>query len=234
MNSKIVPMLIGISLALIFLVVAVIPGWSIFAGQVTESSVAIDPTQYRVAYLTHAEDTNQTELLSEENLQRKLGAEIVSTWSQAVELNYRERLDALIVDQSAVSGVNPDELSEIYKQGTVVAFFNVYSPVVAGLIKDECVSADSWMDGTAEPMPGDFYIIVSRLILGNPDEIELIESQLNCDEAVEITGVEDVASISIGKAADSLIDAADFDMFVKVLIAKVENIQNARDDFNRK
>jgi len=106
-----------------------------------------------------------TGLLSPQSIQNATGAEVVSDWQDVMEAIDHEHLDALIIHESALQGVDSQELVSLYDHGTVIAFFNVLPPAVEELIGDHSIGSNDWMDGTAEPMSGDFYLIVWHLTL---------------------------------------------------------------------
>ncbi|HLD93241.1 MAG TPA: hypothetical protein VI703_03475 [Anaerolineales bacterium] len=127
--------------------------------------------------------------------------------------NDQQRLDAVIIHSSAILEIEPSELTTMYDNGIVVAFFNLLSPVVEDLVNDSSIGENDWMDGTAEPMAGDFYLTVWHLTLCSNGDIF----------PPACPGGNQIESSSAGKAAESLNSKADFEMFRNVLLSYLES-----------
>lgn len=168
---------------------------------------------YHIVYFTHGQDEN--EFMAPAKIQEAPGAELAGSWSEVIEAHDREPLDALIIHANAISEVDPNQLRAMYQNGVVLAFFNTYSPAIVELTNDSGIGQDDWMDGTAEPMNGNFYVVVSQLILCRDGEIAELDGGPACE----------ISSASKSKSADSLDDAAHFDQFLHVLLIDIQSMQ---------
>jgi len=166
--------------------------------------------EYRIYYLSSASIPG---LLSPIYIQGAIGAESATSWAQIVAANDNQALDAVIIYSSAISQIEPAELTAMYDNGIVMVFFNVYSPIVDGLVDDSEIGSGDWMDGTAEPMDGDFYLMARHLTLCSNGQVF----------PPACPGYSQIASGYKSKAANSLNSEADFEIFRKVLLSYLEN-----------
>jgi hypothetical protein len=208
----------------------------------TQNGVAVGETQpptvqpdelakYTLVYLAQDEAIDSDSLLESAHLQMSLGARSVNTWEQVPLLNRITPIDAILIHNSALSGVDSNWLGPAYKSGVVVVIFNTYAPELASLIGDSCILENGWMDGT-DPYPGEFYIMVSRLTLGQPEDIALIESQVPCGGGPNrgVTGVKYPAEIYLGKSQNALVNQEDFDRFATNLVDELKSIDEMKND----
>ncbi|MGH2582395.1 MAG: hypothetical protein ACRDFQ_05820 [Anaerolineales bacterium] len=111
---------------------------------------------YRILYLTQAEAASG--FLTPQSMVTSIGAQPVSRWADAVAAHENGDLDALMIHGSSFDQISADEIANIYDHGVVLVFFNVYSRLIGQMLGDSTIFQNSWMDGTAEPMPGNFYL----------------------------------------------------------------------------
>jgi hypothetical protein len=184
----------------------------------------------KIVYLASSEDQTELGVLSAQNISSVTGAEVIRDWSELDSLLETSPIDALLVHVNALETIDPSGISSLYDQGTVLVFFNVYSPTIADLVGDECISRDGWMDGS-DPYEGDFYVIVSRLIQGSPEDINAIKNESTCDEEVEPGDVEGHASVYSNRAQNGLDVDTTLVEFYQVLLNAIQNIRTARAEF---
>jgi hypothetical protein len=184
----------------------------------TPETPAITPdtrfSDYDIFYLSDNE--SELDLLSPQFIENAIGAQWVSRWSDVVVANQSGRLDALLIHASVMEEVNADELAAIYDRGVVLVFFNVYSRVIGKILGDSTIFQNRWMDGTAEPMPGDFYIIVWHLTLCRNGEMAIRTDKPLCPGS-------SISGDSFSRAAESLDDEQDFEFFLNVLFVKLQD-----------
>lgn len=162
-------------------------------------------TRPRVVYLS-ARVNLPWDLLSPASLHTAFGAQAAANWSEALHLHTTDPLDALIVDASAASQIDPAELGWLYRHCVVLAFFNLYSPAVAELVQDPGIREGGWMDGS-QPYPGDFYIIVHRQAPGALGD---------CNGPDVLPGSFSQDGLTKSRSQHSLSSAADFRIFLNV------------------
>lgn len=228
MKNQYFAITVGIALALIFSLIVLNPERNISAGE-SGSPQTIDEESLRIVYLASSEDQAELGALSPQSISSVTGAEVIHDWGELDELLSAGSIDALLVHPNALETIDPSSLRLLYDQGTVLVFFNVYSPVIVELVGDECISRDGWMDGS-DPYEGDFYVIVSRLIQGSPEDINAIKNESTCDGEVEPV-VEGNASVYANKAQNALDEDATLVEFYQVLLNAIQNIRTARSEF---
>lgn len=222
--SKRIIVVAGLALAGFLLVFLALP--SLFASKSEEPTRPPDLPEfsaYHIVYFTRAQDEN--EFMAPAKIQQAVGAEVAGSWSEVIEAHNRDPLDALIIHASAISEVDPRQLRAMYQNGVVLAFFNTYSPTIVEFTNDTSISQDDWMDGTAEPMYGDFYVVVSQLILCRNGDIAQLEGGPLCGAALADGSTGGISTASKSKAAESLNDAADFNLFLHVLLIDIQSTQ---------
>ncbi len=183
------------------------------------------PPEYRIVYLVADRGMPPDNLLAPSRLEATLGARTVHTWGEVVTINRSGPVDALIIHDSSLSLVNQDWLAVAYRQGVVIAAFNLYAPALAELVKDPCIARDGWVSGT-DPYPGLFYIIVSRLLRGHPDDINLIETSRSCGRPV--AGIEHPVSGRFQRSTHAVGDLSDYYIFARVLVNHIGEIKEIK------
>ncbi len=210
----------------------------------TQNSAAFRETQpptvqpdelakYTIVYLARDEAIDSDSFLKPAHLEMSLGAQTVNTWDQVPQLDRLAPIDAILIHNSALTEVDSNWLGSAYRNGVVVAIFNTYAPEFARLIGDSCMLENGWMDGT-DPYPGEFYIIVSRLILGQPDDVAIIESHTPCGGGPNngVTGLKQPAEIYLDKSQNALVNQEDFDGFVTNLVNELKSIDEIENNFS--
>jgi hypothetical protein len=126
-----------------------------------------------------------------------VGAQIVSDWEAVIDAYAAGNLDALILPSTAVDLVDPDQLSDLYRDGVLVIAFNTYAPTMAKILQDFTFNSGNWIDGSHVSQT-DFFIMAVR------------QSR------------EDGASFS--GAQNTIANLGEFDRFVSILALKLETI----------
>lgn len=85
-------------------------------------------------------------------------------------------IDALILHNSGISLVDNTWLKNAYRQGVVIAAINVHAPRLAELLDTPAIAKDGF---ASEPYPGEFFVIVSRLTLGKPEDVARVQQALD-------------------------------------------------------
>lgn len=181
----------------------------------------------QVVYLAGNQAATAEELAATTRLEEALDAQTVTTWDEVLGLDKAGPLAALVIHDSALPLVDDDWLAQAYRRGAVIAVFNVYAPELAAMLGDPCLAQRGF---ASEPYPGAFYVIAYRLLLGEPDDVALIEAANPCggDSAA---GVMHPTSFSRGGASNGLTDSNDANAFVQILASKIEAVKDARLDF---
>lgn len=169
---------------------------------------------HRVVYLTERANL-PWDLLSPASLRSGLGAEATSEWGDVVARHAAAPLDGLVIDGPAAALIDSDELSRLYRQCVVIAFFNLYSPDVAALLQDPSIRQGGWMDGS-QPYPGDFYIIVHR---------EAAASQGDCTGAGPTGILGQGGGLGKSLSQHSLSSAADLNILLNVFMLRLQDRQ---------
>lgn len=231
MQNQSVPIFLGVILAVVFAVAIFNPG-NIISAQENPPVSVVNQVSAKIAYLTLDASDSQADLSSPQNIQQALGAELISDWSELLSLQNVGPIDALIIHDSAIGVVDPNALADMYDQGTVLAFFNTYSPTIADLTGDDCIARDGWMDGS-DPYAGEFYIVVAKLVQGNPEDVALINEQATCDGEGEVK-VDGYASIFASRSQNVLKDLSGLDELNQVILLDIQGIRDSRSEFEAK
>lgn len=184
------------------------------------------PPGYRIVYFIADRGVSPDSLLAPSRLENTLGAHTVHTWSEVLAINRSGPIDALIIHDSSLSLIGREWLATAYRQGVVIAAFNLYAPTLAELVKDPCIARDGWVSG-ADPYPGSFYIIVSRFIRGHPDDIHLIETSGSCGRAV--AGIKHPVSGRFQRSTHAIGSLSDYNIFARILISHIEEIKEVKE-----
>lgn len=165
----------------------------------------------RILYFTTRTDSQES-LLAPGNLRAALGAQAVGEWGDLMVLHSAQPAGAILIDGASVDEVNADDLTALYRQCVVLAFFNLYAPEVSQLVNDPSVRSGGWMDGS-EPYPSDFYIVVHR-VARTADQA--------C--AADVPSSE-LSGLGKGFSQYSLASEEDFEVFVGVLTTHLTHPQ---------
>ncbi|MFQ5855728.1 MAG: hypothetical protein ACE5LU_08820 [Anaerolineae bacterium] len=185
------------------------------------------PPGYRIVYLLAEGVVPADSPIAPSRLEATLGAQTAHTWREVVSLDEPTPIEALVIHDSALSMVDRDWLASAYRRGVVIGAFDVYAPALADLLDDPCIAADGF---AAEPYSSSFYVIVSRLILGQPDDVALIEAG-PCRGPV--AGVRHPAGGTGGRSTYTITNVSDYNIFARVLVGHIEGIQRASRNFER-
>lgn len=183
------------------------------------------PPNFRVVYLAADRGLTNTRSKAPMLLKNALSAETVNNWHQVLDADQTRQIDALIIDKSALSEVNKQELQALYSRGAVVAMFDVPVSNIANLLDDPCLIEDNF--GMEAYSGSSFFVSVSHLIQGSPEDIARIRSTKPCGGFVE--GVTSPgAGITLTKQTDNLLTDNDYNVFVQVLAAQMQTVRNAK------
>lgn len=100
---------------------------------------------YNVVYFRQSDSGDG--LLSADRVHQIVGAQTVHSWQSLLEIHRQHPMNAIIIHANSLAAVNQEDIGELYRQGVVIAAFNVYSPPIAELLGDECLGRNGWMDG---------------------------------------------------------------------------------------
>jgi hypothetical protein len=200
-----------IKICLIFIVLLAF----VACAQLPISMPTLDPrfSNFHIVYLV---DESTSGIPSPEYVSQALGAKTVFSWPEVMTEANESRLSALIIHRDAIEEVISDDLAYLYDQGIALVFFDVWSPEVGDLIQNRTIANDGWMNGTAEPMAGDFYIIVFH-------KITCENGQVAQGRPWRCPGNSVVNSYSASRTAESLVTEEDFAMFQNVLLVQLQN-----------
>jgi hypothetical protein len=152
--------------------------------------------------------------MSAARLNQQLGAQLVSTWEQVIEADQAARIDALIVDSSALSNVDKSWVANAYRRVTVIAGFNISGSQMASLVNNACIASDNF----ANYASGSFFIVVSSSISGSPDDVNRVLDTYSrsCGET-GAEGVQGTTSVGFRRTTERLDSENEFNIFTKVL-----------------
>jgi hypothetical protein len=122
------------------------------------------PEDYRVVFLPGPDPLPADSPLAFENLEWVLGAQMAHSWAHVLVLDTLQPLDALLIHKNALSGVNREELRELYLRSVVIVVLNTYGPELAEILDLPRIAADNF---ASQPYPGDFYVMVSQRTQGS-------------------------------------------------------------------
>ncbi len=165
-----------------------------------------------------------------ERIEAAFDARIAANWEQVEAFHEEAPVAALIIDQSALAEAYQAWVENAYQQGIVIAGLNIAVDDLADLIGDACITDDRF---AADTYPGDFFIIVSQLVLAeNPSEGARVRrsSGAGCASA-PVENITGMVSGLRSRATHSLDTPEDFQVFTAVLGNHVENISAAQDAF---
>lgn len=162
------------------------------------------------------------------HLEDVLDSRTVSSWKAVVEQHRQAPIQALIFHSSALNYVDATWLAQVYRQGMVIAAFNVTAPILADLLDSPGIARDGFL---SQPYPGDFYLVVSRLTLGQPEDVAGVHTAL--DAGVEEPRVlTDGPLLSAwGRSQDQMIYEDSLKRFALVLVNHIEGIQRTIEDY---
>lgn len=190
------------------------------------------PPPYRIIYFLADNAMPADSLLGESRLRATLGAQAVHRWDEVQRLDESSPIDALIVHKSVLSQVDRGWATRAYQRGVVIAGFNIYAPELAELVGDHCIAKDSF---ASEPYAGGFYVIVSRIILGDPNDRARIEAAKSGSCAAGPSeGVKGHASATGGRSTFELNSANELNLFAAVLVSHLNQISGARQEFEKR
>lgn len=172
------------------------------------------PPNARIIYLTHTPDTPINTFTSAARLNQHLGAQIARTWQEVVEADQAERLDALVIDTSALPGVDKGWVANAYRRGTVIAGFNITGTQMAGLVNNACIASDNF----ANYGDGNFFVVVSSSITGSPEDVQrVLDSYSRSCETAGAEGVSGTTSVGFRRTTERLDSENTFNIFAQIL-----------------
>lgn len=186
------------------------------------------PPNYRIIYIIPDRAIVKNSIVVPSRLEEVLGANTVTSWNDVLEQNRRDPIEALVIHNSAISQVDKAWLTDAYRQGVVIAVFNVYAPTLAEMLDAPGVSSDGF---ASEPYPGEFYVIVSRLALGPPEDVAGVQKALNAGAEEPIVSTNAYISTYWGRSTDQLTDEDSLNRFALSLVSHMEGIRQTREEY---
>lgn len=186
------------------------------------------PPGYRIVYLLADEALAAESLMAPSRLEATLGARTVFKWDELLALDKSAPIDALVVHDSALPMVDRDWIVGAYGRGVVIGAFNVHGPEVAELLRDPCIATEGF---ASEPYPGAFWVIVSRLVVGQPEDVALIKAASDFCGKQEVVGVGNQAGEHFGRSQNSLLNVDDYNVFARILVDNIEDIRQLKQEF---
>lgn len=194
MKNQAIYIALGIAIVLVFSILILSSGELANASS-SDINSENELSDYNIVYL-YSGTGDLSEAVSYEDIVETTGAKTYTSWQEVASFESQKHLDALLIQDGALSQVDPTQLQQIYKGGTILVFFNTYTPAIESLTGDACISRDHWMDVT-DPMGGDFYVMVYRLMTGSAEDLALIEGQNPCGGEV-VKGLQGEVDIHSG------------------------------------
>jgi hypothetical protein len=182
------------------------------------------PPNHRIVYLVADDSLAADSLMAPSTLQATLGAQTVHAWDAVLAFDASAPIDALVIHDSALSAVDKEWVADAYARGVVVAFFNSYAPAVANLVQDPCIATKGFAD---EPYAGAFWVVVSRLLVGQPEDVALIRSSGSCP-GEQVPGVRGETRQVSGRSQNTLLNTDDSTLFARTLVRHIEDIKQLK------
>jgi|GEM_PF-6989361 hypothetical protein len=224
-KNKRLPFFGGLAICFIVGLTILMLAWNDLASAGRYSLPWNAPPNFRVVYLATNNGLTKTRAKAPMLLKDALGAETVNTWRQVLGADQARQIDALVIDKSALSQVNKQELKTLFGRGIVITMFDVPASNVASLLEEPCLTEDNF--GTEAYSGSSFFVSVSRLIQGTPEDIARIRSTKPCGGFVE--GVTSPgAGVTLTKQTDNLLTDNDYNAFAQVLTAQMQTMRNAK------
>jgi hypothetical protein len=187
---------------------------------------SISLSKYHIVYLVKEGAVERNSLMAPSRLEDAniLGVQVAHSWDKVLTLDRAAPVDALIIHNSAISLVDQDWVSNAYRQGIVIATFNIYAPELANLVEDPCIAKDNF---ASESYSVPFYVSIARLTMGQPEDVALIERDQTCGEEAVI-GIQHPARVMRNRSTYELNSNSDYNIFKHDLASKFEQIKQAR------
>lgn len=173
----------------------------------------------RIVYLVSASlDPAESGLRATERVAEVFPVQIAFTWDDFTELEAEQPADALIIDVSALDQVDAEWLANAYRNGVLIATFNVPVDQFAELVDDQLLTLDGF---AADPYPGDFFIMASSAHEGCAPDAEATEEPLSRGQTTSIG--------SRSSATNTLDTVEDLQFFAHLLERQLEDIAETRE-----
>lgn len=180
------------------------------------------------AYFIASDAMTSEQLLTPAKLAGVFGAETVNTWEAVQRFDTTEApLELLLIHPSALKMVDKAWLMRAYQNGVILVFFDTYAPEIADLLETPCLEQKGF---ASEPYGGPFFVSVYKYVLGDPQDVALLNTNQSCTGG-SVSGVDGRAVSGVGAASDSLMDDRAFVAFTRVLKGQVISLRNARSGF---
>lgn len=133
----------------------------------------------------------------------------------ALEPSALEDLDVLIVDQTALSFVNPEDITNAYDASVVVFGLNIPVTELSRLVDDTRLTTDNF---AADPYSGDFFIYIFQSVTGqNQDEVARVDQAARTGSDEVVPGITEQVSSQFSKGQNNLETEQDLKLFTAVL-----------------
>lgn len=187
------------------------------------------PPANHIVYLIEKDAVSANTPIAPERLEVVLGAKIAHSWEKVRELDRGRPIEALIIHASTLGQVDNNWTSEAYRRGVVLAGINISVGDMADLANDRCIARDGF---ASEAMSGDYFVVVSSLIQGDPEDVAKIEAARTngCSEepASEIKGL---TAVYGGRTFDEIVSTTELDIFANAVADHLIDVAEAKDEF---
>lgn len=187
------------------------------------------PPANHIVYLIEKDAVSANRPIAPGRLEVVLGAKIAHSWEKVMELDRGRPIEALIIHTSTLGQVDTNWTSEAYRRGVVLAGINISVGDIAYLANDGCITRDGF---ASDALPGDYFVVVSSLIQGDPEDVARIEAARTnaCSEepASEIKGLTAVYS---GRTFDEIVSKTELDIFANAVADHLIDVAEAKDEF---
>ena len=186
------------------------------------------PPNYRIVYLVSDRTAAEQSVVAPSRLEEALGVRTVTSWDGVLAQERQGLVDSLILHNSAISAVEKAWLKNAYRRGVVIAAINIYAPTLAELLDAPGIAKDGF---ASEPYSGEFFVVVSRLVLGKPEDVIRVQEAL--DSGTDEPTIQSNNSVisTWGRSQDQLTYPDSPTRFALVLVSHLEDIKSTKEDY---
>lgn len=151
------------------------------------------PPDFHIVYLLTDPSAVEQSRLASSQLSKVLAARLATSWEEITALNRERPIEAVIIHESAVPLLDGDWLAKAYREGVVIATFNVDVQTLESILNTSGLAEEGFV---SKPYPADFSIVVSRLALGKKEDVELVNEALDSGIEEPIVQQRNILNIS--------------------------------------
>jgi|GEM_PF-5584144 len=198
------------------------------------SQKTLSSSSYHIAYLLDRNTEFEDDVLRPENLFKEFAGHkvsIVYSWKDLLATHARQRLDALVLHESALPMVDFEWVASAYWHGVTISTLGIGPAMIAHLYDNGCLPL-----GYTMPVPeeGVYYTTSTHLILSLQDQAAnwyRRDWRRNCDwpRPVEIS---DPYGWFIQYTSGPL-DADSQEIYRDFLLGHIENAESIREEFEK-